>query len=196
MEFYDVDAHYLNVKNDVTAEGTPDLATSGNPFGTVNANTFHVLTSITAGAGTPDLGTVGSPFGTLYGEATYALWGDLAEKYRVKEFCDPGTVMCVSKETEFDVELCDQDLCTSVVGVISTQPGLMMGNKLEGGQYVALTGLVPVQVIGPIQKSDFIVPAGNGCARAGKPEEIAYKIGVANGSDDSADCKLVDCIIK
>jgi len=191
MDFYDI-----NVKSDVTVEGAPDLATNGSPLGTVYANTYHVLSGITAGAGTPDLGTVGSPFGTLYGEATYALWGDLAEKYRVKEVCDPGTVMCVSKDAEFDVELCDVDLCPAVVGVVSTKPGYTMGNHLEEGQYIALTGQVPVKVIGPINKSDFIVPAGGGCARAGKPEEIAYKIGVANGSDDSAIVKLVDCIIK
>ena len=148
------------------------------------------------GEGTPDLGTVGSPFGTLYGEATSAQWGDLAEKYRSKEVCDPGTVMCVAPDTEFDVQASCQDLCTAVVGVVSAQPGFTMGDKLKEGQYIALTGLVPVKVIGPIQKSDFIVATVDGYARVGKPEEIAHKIGVANSSDDSAAVKLVDCIIK
>ena len=46
--------------------------------------------------GAPDLGESGSPFTTLYGEATYAQWGDLAEKYKTKEAYDPGTVICVS----------------------------------------------------------------------------------------------------
>ena len=102
----------------------------------------------------------------------------------------------VKKITEFDVEESCCDLCTCVVGVVSTKPGLTMNNQQEEGQYIALTGLVPVKVIGPIKKSDFIVPTANGLARAGKPEEIAHKIGVCNETNDSDDVKLVKCIIK
>ena len=148
------------------------------------------------GEGTPDLGTVGDPFGTLYGEATSAQWGDLAEKYCSKETHDPGTVMCVTPDPEFDVQASCQDLCPAVVGVISTWPGFKMNERMTEGQFVALTGLVPVKVVGKIKKSDFIVATVNGCARAGKPEEIAHKIGVANSSNDSAAVKLVECIIK
>jgi len=161
MDFYGI-----NVKQDVTAEGTPDLGTSSNPFG------------------------------EMHGEATSAQWGDLAEKYTCAEGCESGTVMCVSKNPEIDLEPCNEDLCTSVVGVISTKPGFKMNDSLEGGQFVGLTGLVPVKITGDIEKGDFIVPATDGCARKGEPEEIAYKMGVANDSKKGGGIDLVDCIIK
>jgi len=200
MEFYDIDAHYLNLKNNVTAEGAPDLGTSGNPFGTIYGNNidaqdYNVTGDIT-GTGAPNIGTSGSPFGTIYGEATAAQWGDLAEKYTCKGICDRGTVMCVSEDIEADVEACKKDLCTSVIGVVSTEPGYTMNNQIPDGEYVALTGLVPVKIIGPIKKGSFIVATENGCARAGKPHEIAHKIGVANATDENADVRLIGCIIK
>lgn len=163
-----MDFYGINTKSTITADSTPDLGETG----------------------------AGNGFGTLYGEATSAQWGDLAEKYKSKVAYDPGTVVCVSPDPEFDVEQSCCDLCTCVVGVVSTKPGFTMNNQVEEGQYIALTGLVPVKVIGPIKKSDFIVPAAEGYARAGKPDEIAYKMGVCNESNDSADVKLVKCIIK
>lgn len=148
-----------------------------------------------------DIGSPGRLVNTVYavtieGETTSALWGDLAEKYTTKEVYDEGTVVSVSPDDDIDVQASCEDLCTSVVGVISLKPGYMMNSGLENGQYVALTGLVPVKIVGPINKSDFIVPTINGCARAGKPEEISYKIGVANEYNDKEDIKLVKCIIK
>jgi len=156
---------------------------------------INVKADITADS-SPDLGTVGDPFGEMHGEATSAQWGDLAEKYRCKGEHEEGTVMCVSKDPEIDVEACDVDLCTSVVGVISLRPGFRMNDALYNGQFVGLTGLLPVKIIGSIEKSDFIVPTKDGCARKGKPEEIAHKIGVANETKDDKGIKLVECIIK
>lgn len=170
MDFYGI-----NLKDDVTAEGTPDL------------------------------GTVGDPMGTLHGEATSAQWGDLAEKYTCKCDCEgdtckcdcsPGTVMCVSKDDKFDVEPSSEDLQTSVIGVISTKPGYTMNDALLNGEYIGLTGKLPVKIIGAINKSDFIVATVNGCARAGKLEEISHKIGVANESNSDTEIKLVECVIK
>lgn len=210
MEFYDIDAHYLNVKNTITGEGNPDIGTVGDPFGTVygatvnatNVNATNIdgqdynVTGDITGTGAPNIGTGGSPFGTFYGQATSAQWGDLAEKYRTKELYESGTVVCVSPDDECDVEQTSEDLCSSAVGVISAQPGYTMNNELEEGQYVALVGLVPVKILGTIKKGDFIVPTISGCARAGKPEEIAYKLGVCNETSDRTDVRLVKCIIK
>ena len=161
MDFYGI-----NIKSDVTAEGTPDL------------------------------GTVGSPMGILYGEATSARWADLAEKYTCKGECEKGTVMCVSKESEVDAEECTQDLSTSVIGVISFAPGYRMNSNLWRGKFIGLTGRLPVKIIGAINKSDFIVAAKDGCARAGKTHEIAHKIGIANETNTDTKIKLVECVIK
>jgi hypothetical protein len=144
----------------------------------------------------PDIGTVGDPFGEMHGEATSAQWADLAEKYRTKGEHEKGTVMCVSKDPEIDIEPCDEDLSMACVGVISIRPGFKMNDALYNGQFVGLTGLLPVKVIGSIEKSDFIVPTKDGCARVGKPEEFAYKIGIANETKTDEGIKLVECIIK
>lgn len=156
---------------------------------------INVKANVTAESA-PDLGTSGDPFGEMHGEATSAQWGDLAEKYRCAEGCEPGTVMCVSKNPEIDVEPCGEDLSTSYVGVISTKPGFRMNDSLEEGQFVGLTGILPVKVIGSLEKSDFIVPTKDGCARKGEPNEIPYKIGVANDSKSDEGIGLVNCIIR
>lgn len=146
------------------------------------------------GSGTPDLGTEGSPFGDLHGRATSAQWGDLAEKYKCEGY--RGTVMCVSKDSDKDVEVCQEDLSTAYIGVISTRPGFKMNSALQDGQYVGLVGLLPVKIIGSINKRDFIVPTKDGCARAGRLHEIAHSIGVANETNLEPRMKLVQCIIK
>jgi len=161
MDFYGI-----NVKQDVTAEGTPDLGTSSNPFG------------------------------EMHGEATSAQWGDLAEKYNCRDICEEGTVMCVSEDEEFQVEPCNIDLDPSYVGVRSTKPGFIMNNQEENGEVVGLVGLVSVKILGPVNKKDFIVPTVKGCARAGKPEEIAHKIGVVTETNLDEEVKLVKCIIR
>jgi hypothetical protein len=161
MDFYGI-----NLTNDVTAEGTPDLATVGNPMG------------------------------TMYGEATSAQWGDLAEKYTCKGECDKGTVMSVSSDVEVDAEPCSTDLCPAVIGVISFQPGFQMNESLWNGKFIGLTGRLPVRIVGGIKKGNFIVATKDGCARAGKSHEIAHKIGVANESNPDTEIKLVECVIK
>lgn len=161
MDFYGI-----NAKADVTAEGSPDL------------------------------GTVGNPFGDMHGEATSALWGDLAEKYLCKGETSKGMVMSVSTDQEADMEACKTDLCPSYIGVISHDPGFKMNSNLWKGEYVGLTGKLPVRIVGSIKKSDFIVATKDGCARAGKPHEIAHKIGVANETNTDEEIKLVECIIK
>ncbi len=146
--------------------------------------------------GAPDLGTVGNPFGDMHGEATSSQWGDLAEKYTCKGECTEGTVMCVSKDSDVDVEPCQEDLPLSYVGVISLKPGVKMNSSLPEGEYVGLTGLLPVKMVGPINKSDFIVATKDGCARAGKVEERSHRIGIANETNLDTKIKLVKCIIK
>ena len=147
-------------------------------------------------SGTPDLATIGDPMGTLYGESTSAQWGDLAEKYTCKGDTSKGTVMCVSKDVEVDMEPSSEDLQLSIIGVISLKPGYRMNDTLWKGEFVGLTGKLPVKVIGSINKGDFIVATKDGCARAGKTHEIAHKIGVSTESKPDTAIKLVECVIK
>lgn len=147
-----------------------------------------------------DIGAVANRAKAIYavtfsGEATTALWGDLAEKY-TSNTDEVGTVVCVSSNPELDVEECNEELCTSVAGVISKAPGFIMNDGLSEGKLVGLVGRLPVKIMGKIDKKDFIVSAGNGCARAGKKGEEAFKIGICNQSKNVEEVELVECIIK
>jgi hypothetical protein len=133
---------------------------------------------------------------TFDGETTSAQWGDLAEKYTCTEACRVGTVMCVSSNTDADLEPCQEDLAPNYVGVISAKPGFLMNKKLKDGLIVGLVGRLPVQIVGPIKKGDFIVPTAIGCARAGIAGEEQFKIGVANASKENSKVAVVECIIK
>jgi len=156
---------------------------------------INTKANITA-SGTPDLGSSGNPFNDLFGCASSAEWGDLAEKYKCKGDFEKGSVMCVSKDPLFDLEECNEDLSTSYIGVVSTKPGFKMNNALKDGDFIGLTGLLPTRIVGPINKGDFIVATVSGCARAGKDHEVLHKIGVANETNTNEGIKTVVCIIK
>jgi hypothetical protein len=61
-----------------------------------------------------------------------------------------------------------------VFGVISTRAAYLM-NSMAGSDEthppVAMTGRVPVRVVGAVNKGDRLVSAGNGTARAARPGE-------------------------
>ena len=157
---------------------------------------LHAIDTITT-KDSPDIGTLDQPFGTIYGQSTSAKWGDLAEKYKcIPEDCQPGIVVSVCTNQTIDVAPCKEDLSTSVVGVVSTKPGIKMNEQLLEGKFIALTGLVPVKIKGPIHKGDFIVPTIDGSARVGNSKEIPYKIGVAQETNIDLGFHLVNCIIK
>ena len=157
---------------------------------------LHVIDTITT-QDSPDIGTSGEPFGDIYGKSSGSQWGDLAEKYRCNpEQCEAGLVVSVTNQAHIDVEPCNEDLSTSVVGVVSTKPGFKMNEQLPEGKFIALTGLVPVKIKGPIYKGDFIVPTVDGSARCGKPHEIGYKMGVAQETNIDLGFHSVNCIIK
>jgi len=103
---------------------------------------------------------------TFNGTATTAQYADLAEKYLADDKYDPGTVMVFGGAAEITQANTDSD--RRVAGVVSDKPAYLMNSELEG-QYVtdlALLGRVPCKVIGPIQKGDMLIVAGNGHARS------------------------------
>lgn len=130
-----------------------------------------------------------------YLTASSAYYADLAENYTCATFLPVGTVMEVSDDDEFEVVPCIFELSPTVVGVISENPAYLMNSGSEG-KPVALTGKVPVRVLGAINKGDFVVPAGDGLARKGEPHELVFKFGVALETNLQGDEKLVKCIIK
>ena len=132
---------------------------------------------------------------TLTGTATQAQYADLAEKYEADAEYEPGTVVHFGGDKE--VSLCDQDMCTKVAGVISTNPAHTMNSNLtaEHVATVALVGRVPVKVTGPIAKGDMLVSAGNGMARAEANPSMGSVIGKALESNDSNEPTVIEVVV-
>jgi hypothetical protein len=91
------------------------------------------------------------------GTANQAKYADLAERYLADDKYNPGTVMEFGGNQEVTVS--KQSHTTKVAGTVSTAPAYEMNTGLEGENVVtiALTGRVPCQVIGRIQKGDLLV---------------------------------------
>jgi hypothetical protein len=111
-------------------------------------------------------GIVSSRFGIT---ANYA---DVAERFEADNEYAPGTVVELGGTAE--ITKSNTELSEFVFGVISTKAAYLMnngaGNDLTHPP-VAMTGRVPVQVTGVVNKGDRLVSAGNGMARAAKVNE-------------------------
>jgi len=126
----------------------------------------------TTTANTANIGSVANPFNTVHARATTAQYADVAERFEADELLTPGTVVELGGLKE--ITRVKQDLSENVFGVISTRPAYTM-NGMAGTDDthppVAMTGRVPVQILGKIRKGDRLVSAGNGLARAAEPGE-------------------------
>jgi len=124
------------------------------------------------GNGIGNLGSSSSYFNTVFATATTALYADVAERFEADEILTPGTVVELGGEKEITRSLLD--LSDTVFGVISTRPAYTMNGGAgddDTHPKVAMTGRVPVQVVGNVNKGDRLVSAGNGLARAAKSGE-------------------------
>ena len=124
------------------------------------------------------------------GTATQARYADLAEKYSTAEDLAPGTVVCVGRG-EAEVEPVSSG-CMAI-GVVSTDPALMMNSDAEG-QYIGLKGRLPVRVVGSVTKGDAVYVDNNGCA--GTAINGGSLVGVALESNSDEGEKLVECVLK
>lgn len=129
------------------------------------------LTNLNAN-GIGNLGSNSSYFNTVFATATTALYADVAERFEADELLAPGTVVELGGAKE--ITRATQALSDTVFGVISTRPAYTMnGGAGDDNTHprVAMTGRVPVQVIGNVNKGDRLVSAGDGLARAAQPGE-------------------------
>jgi hypothetical protein len=128
-------------------------------------------------SGSNAVGNIGSSsnyFNQVFATATTALYADVAERFAADEVLEPGTVVELGGINE--ITRSRVDLSDNVFGVISTRPAYTMnGGAGEDDTHpkVAMTGRVPVKVTGIINKGDRLVSAGNGIARAAKPNEAS-----------------------
>jgi hypothetical protein len=114
--------------------------------------------------------------------------GDLAEEFFTDKNYPAGTVLVMADSGYKSARACSREYDSTVIGVISEDPGLVIG-KIEGKYkaQIALTGVVKVRVnnsSGKIAKGDLLTtPAVKGEAMKAAKPEIGTIIGKALESD-------------
>ena len=191
-----------NVVVQVNQGGVPTAAI------TVVGSTSEVVfnSTITAPAlsksGANGVGNIGSSsnfFDTVFAKATSAQYADLAERFAADVEYPAGTIVELggtAEVTQSNTELSDQ-----VFGVISTRAAYLM-NAAAGDDAthppVAMTGRVPVRVVGKVKFGDRLVSAGNGVARSAEPGEATpfNTIGRALEDKYTTEESTVEAIVK
>jgi hypothetical protein len=144
--------------NDVTLR---NQTSGGNLFLGVNV----------AGNVTPTLTMFGSN-GAISGNQINANYADVAERFEADTELSPGTVVELGGSAE--ITQVSTDLSEKVFGVISTRAAYLMNSSAGSDAThppVAMTGRVPVKVVGSVVRGDRLVSAGNGHARSARAGE-------------------------
>ena len=122
--------------------------------------------------------TINGSTGAISGNQINANYADVAERFEADAILAPGTVVELGGSNE--ITTVNNDLSENVFGVISTRAAYLMNSNAGTNDThppVAMTGRVPVRVIGLINKGDRLVSAGNGLARAAKlGEATAFNV--------------------
>jgi len=190
-----INSNITNNDNDITTINNSMLKKDGS-----NTITGSILPSTT---NSKNFGSSSKKFATIYattfnGTATTAQYADLAERFESDTEIAPGTVVQLGGAKEITKAI--DALTEDVFGVISTEPGFIM-NEAAGDEKthprVAMTGRVPVNVVGPVKKGARLVHAGNGVARAAKASEANSfnVIGRALESKDSDGYGSIEVIV-
>ncbi len=166
----------VTVLNGLTVGG--NIAATGGTvsFGTASVSLGSILNN--NGNGVGNIGSSSGYFNTIFAKATSAEYADLAERFEADTAYPPGTVMMLGGEKE--ITRVAEELSDLVFGVISTRPAYTMNGAAGDDSThppIAMTGRVPVLVVGRVNKGDRLVSAGNGLARAaGLGEATAFNV--------------------
>lgn len=181
----------------ITMYGANGMTTIG---GTTTVNTAAGATAIVNGAGNAvgNIGSSSSYFNKVFAQSTTALYADVAERFASDEIYEPGTVVELGGSAE--ITRVRHDASDTVFGVISTRPAFTMnGGAGDDDTHppVAMTGRVPVKVIGIVNKGDRLISAGDGVARAAQPGEATSfnVIGRALSGKTTVEAGTVEAIV-
>lgn len=137
--------------------------------------------------------------GTFRGTSITAQYADLAERFEADQPYSAGTVVELGGIKE--ITAVGEELSEEVFGVISTRAAYLMNGSAgsdETHPAVAVSGRVPVRVIGKVQKGDRLVSAGNGIARAATRNELSPWNVIGRALHDKIDSEegTVEAIVK
>lgn len=180
-----------NIVLQVNQGGVPTVvATIFGSNGVANFGNALSVNSLNK-TGANAVGNIGSSsnyFDRVFATATTALYADVAERFAADEVMEPGTVVELGGAKE--ITMVTEELSDRVFGVISTKPAFTM-NGGAGDDFthpaVAMTGRVPVKVIGQVRKGDRLVSAGNGIARAASAHEVTAFNTIGRALTDKSD---------
>ena len=150
-----------------------------------------------AGNVTPTL-TIFGANGYVSGTRITAQYADMAERFEADTVYEAGTVVELGGSAE--ITLVTDDLSEKVFGVISTRAAYLMNSGAGSDEThppVAMTGRVPVKVVGQVSKGDRLVAAGAGQARAAKPGEATAFNVIGRSLQDRTDTApgIVEAIV-
>ena len=160
-----VSAATMTATGNITA-GNLSVGTGALSVGSIVNNNANAVGNI---------GSVSKYFNTVFALATSAQYADVAERFHADEMLPPGTVVELGGAAEITKSV--SALSENVFGVVSTRAAYLMNAGAgtdDTHPPVAMTGRVPVKVIGLVRKGDRLVSAGEGRARAAAPGEATW----------------------
>lgn len=166
----------------ITSIGGKNIGTSADRFGTMFTGTIDATVGDISG----DLDIGGTATATLFdGVASSAKYADLAEKYLADAEYEAGTVVKIGGDAEVTQTTDHNDL--DVFGVVSSQPAYLMNSESEGIA-IAMTGRVPVRVVGKVKKGERLISSSvPGVAWAMSDEEYDPRAVIGRSLDDKDD---------
>lgn len=148
----------------------------------------NIAFSVNIGGTPTTVMTINGANGTISGTQINANYADVAERFAADEVLVPGTVVELGGLAE--ITKVKAQLSDSVFGVISTKAAYLM-NSMAGTDEthppVAMTGRVPVRVVGKVRKGDRLVSAGDGIARAAQKGEASWSNTIGRALVDKND---------
>lgn len=170
------DTLYYQSWNDGAAGGVINVVDADQNYWDLSGNNLqYALGDVVIGNGSLciDDGTghcplVGLP-GHIYYSVAHSGYADIAENYPSVEVLEAGDVVSLTGSGSLMIGKSRQAYDEQALGVISTAPGMILGDSSsEIEQYaVALEGRVPVKILLP--PGDYILPAGSWITSSGIP---------------------------
>lgn len=175
-----VDGEITTLTNAIAGSGSSisDIQTQLASF-LKHDGTNEITGSIRVSTGNSfSLGNATHKFNTIYastfnGTSTQAQYADLAERFASDGSYAPGTVVALGGAEE--ITKVANDLSDDVFGVVSSRAAYLMNSGAgddETHPAIAVSGRVPVTVVGTVNKGDRLVSAGDGRARSATKDEI------------------------